>query len=285
MIELSKGGDGKNLQTIPDSVRIGGGSNKHKLLRDYAPRILIASIVSNQAKWLQRFLDGLEGLEYPPDRVSFAFLTGNNDDDTFELLDRFEMTHQCSLKWDKHNRKQCVWLKGMDILWDGFARFERLATLRNQLVFESLEDEEYVLMVDSDVVEMPANLLSSLVEADADIAAPMVYIEDYELYGNDYFYDTLAFRVGDAEFGHVTPYIPGCDSLPDHLTYIDSVGTCYLVSSAVFRAGVKYQGSETLSEQVGFCLRAKQAGFRIAVLPDVGVLHCNFEMYGERFKL
>ncbi|MEA1998146.1 MAG: hypothetical protein U9N61_02300 [Euryarchaeota archaeon] len=281
---MHRGEGGTNLQKIPDSVRIGGGSSKQKLLREYEPRILIASIVSNQGKWLDRFLGALDQLDYLTDRISFAFLTGNNTDDTFEILDRFEMTHQGPLKWDNHNRKQRVWLKGMDSSWDGITRFERLATLRNHLVFESLEDEEYVLMVDSDVLEMPVNLLSTLVNADADIVAPMVYIEDYELYGNDYFYDTLAFRVGDAGFGHTMPYIPGYSTLPDQLTYIDSVGTCYLVNSKVFRAGVKYQGSETLSEQVGFCRRANHAGFRIAVLPDVGVLHCNFEMYGERFK-
>jgi GT2 family glycosyltransferase len=278
--------DYKDMQLIPSGYRIGNSQGKVRMREreEQKPRVLIASIVSNQAKWLHRFLDAVEGFEYPVDRLTFAFLTGNNDDKTFDILDEFEVTHQARISWDTQQRKERVWLKGDDVAWDGFHRFVKLAMLRNHLVADSLTDEEYVFVVDSDVVEMPTDLLSSLAALDADIAAPMVYIEDYEFYGNGFFYDSLAFRVGDVGFGHLPPYIPGCDSLPDHLTYVDSVGTCYLVNSKVFRAGVKYVGGESLSEQVGFCECAKAAGFRVAVAPDVSVLHCNFELYGERFK-
>lgn len=274
------------MQQIPSGYRLGSpqGKVKRHELEEQEPRVLIASIVSNQAKWLYQFLDAIDDFKYPADRLTFAFLTGNNDDNTFSILDEFEVTHQGSLSWDRQQRKERVWLKGDDVVWDGVHRFDRLAKLRNHLVSGSLTDEEYVLMVDSDVVEMPTDLLSSLIAADADIVAPMVYIEDYELYGNNFFYDTLAFRVDGAQFDHLPPYIPGYESLPNLPTYIDSVGTCYLVSSAVFRAGVKYVGGEELSEQVGFCECAKEAEFRIAVLPTVDVLHCNFEQYGERFK-
>jgi GT2 family glycosyltransferase len=248
---------------------------------------MIASIVSNSEKWLPKFFEAIDGFTYPPELLSYAFLTGNNTDSTFEMLDDFEVTHQGTLSWDKgeNRRKEKVWLKGLEFKWDGISRFVKLATLRNHLIMESLEDEEYVLFVDSDVVKMPPDMLRSLLAVDADIVAPMVYIDNFREFEDTYFYDTLAF-IDDKNlnFEHTYPYVPGLKDLPSQPVYINSVGTCYLIDSKVFRAGVKYQGSETLSEQIGFCQRAKAAGFRVAVAPDVGVLHCNFELYGEEFK-
>lgn len=273
------------MQQVPG----GCGSSKAKIMcaNHSEPRIMIAVIVSNNEKWLPKFFEAIDGFDYPPEQLSYAFLTGNNSDNTFELLDAYEITHQGTLYWDKgeNSRKDKVWLKGLEFKWEGIPRFVKLATLRNHLIMESLEDEEYVLFVDSDVVKMPPSLLRSLLAVDAEIAAPMVYIENFREYNDTYFYDTLAFLGDDnRNFDHTYPYVPGLRTLPTLPIYIGSVGTCYLVDSKVFRAGVKYQGSDTLSEQVGFCQRARAAGFRIAVAPDVEVLHCNFELYGEEFK-
>lgn len=248
------------------------------------PRILIASIVSNQAKWLRRFLNAIDQLDYPREQITYAFLTGNNEDETFAILNEFELTHQGDISWDNFHNKDRVWLKGVDMDMGGVSWFLKLSMLRNLLIFEALEDEDYVLMTDSDIVDMPRDLIQRLMNVGADIVAPMVFIEDFREFGDAYFYDQLAFIKDGISFDYLFPYIPGYDFLPAKPVYVDSVGTCYLVSAQVFRSGVKYVSDEDTSEQIGFCQRVKRYGFKIAVNPDVRVLHVNFEQYGEKFK-
>jgi len=253
----------------------------------FSPRVLIASIVGpNQSRWLQRFLDSLDKLKYPHDKLTYAFLTSNSNDDTSEIINAFETTHQGDIKWDRFHNKGRVFLKGCDIDMGGVSRYMKLSTLRNLLLFEALEEEDYVLMVDSDIVDLPSDLIQQLMKTPGDVVAPLVMIEDFREFGDEYFYDRLAFIAKNGEpFDHFYPYIPDDDMLPSSPFEVASVGTCYLCKSSIFRNGVRYMSDENISEQIGFCNRVRQRGYNIFVNPNVRVLHVNFEKFGLQFKL
>lgn len=252
---------------------------------DSRPRVLIASIVGpNQSKWLQRFLGTVDNLKYPADKLTYAFLTSNSADDSFEIINEFELTHQGAIKWDHFHNKGRVFLKGCDIDVGSVSRYIKLSTLRNLLLFEALEEEDYVLMVDSDVVSMPPDLIQQLLNVSMDVVAPLVMIEDFRNFGDGYFYDMLAFIKDGRQFDHFYPYIPGCKDLPTTPFEVESVGTCCLCKSEIFRNGVRFMSDENTSEQIGFCNRVRQRGYRIFVNPNVRILHLNFEKIGETFK-
>ena len=253
---------------------------------DDRPRVMIASIVGpNQSKWLRRFLNTVDNLKYPADKLTYAFLTSNSADDTFEILNEFELTHQSDIKWDHYHNKGRVFMKGCDIEMGDISRYMKLSTLRNLLLFESLEEEDYVLMVDSDVVSIPADLIQQLLNVPmGDVVAPLVMIEDFRNFGDGYFYDRLAFIKDGMQFDHFYPYIPGCNDLPTTPFEVESVGTCCLCKSEIFRNGVRFMSDENTSEQIGFCNRVRQRGYRIFVNPQVRILHVNFEKFGRGFN-
>lgn len=250
------------------------------------PRVMIAALVSNQANCLDRFLSEVDNLNYPKEFITYAFLTGNNDDNTYDILAEFEQKHQGNLPWD--SSKGRVWLKGFDLDKNNGTRFSRLATLRNMLIDQALRNEDYVLMIDSDIVHIPDNLITELMsamkEAEADVVAPLIFIEEFREFGNTYFYDRLAFIKDGINFDHFYPYIPGYIALPDKPVFVDSVGACYLVSANVFRAGARcIPEIGDVSEQVTFCMDVRKYGFKIAVHPQLGVLHFNGEPHGIAF--
>lgn len=236
-------------------------------------KVMIASIVSNQEPWLMRFLDAIDKLSYPKEKLTYSFLTGNNEDNTYGILDEFRTTHNNAT------------LKRIDINVYNASRYGRLSTLRNLLIFESLEDEDYILFCDSDIIDMPPDLIEQLLSAtNADIIAPMVYIENYEKFGDNYFYDKLAFIKDGIHFNHYYPYIPNYKRLPSEPVYVDSVGTCYLCNTKMFRNGVRYEDDGYTSEQIMFCTCARQHNYKICIYPSVSVLHVNFESYGLSFR-
>lgn len=233
-------------------------------------KVLIASLVaSDQDKWLKRFLTAIDNLDYS--YKSYAFLVDNKKDKVFRMLNRFERTHP---------RVQIVEFK----ISFSLPRFSKLALLRNFLIASALNKEDYVLMVDSDIISLPSDLLQQLMKPDYNICAPLVFIEKFRKFGNAYFYDRLAFIYKGKNLNHTYPYIPDNIKLPITPFEMDSVGTCYLCNADVFRNGVWFNSDINMSEQVSFCSGARKQGYTVCLSPNVSVLHCNFEKHNIKFK-
>jgi len=221
-------------------------------------RVAIASLVRDQAKWLHRFLHGIAYLDYsqPQLNPAFAFLEGNSTDGSLDLLG----------EWLARQKKHGIPFQLRKIDMDKQLETPaRLAFLRNELL-KLVGDADYVLMIDADVVNIPADLLKRLLSHRKDIVAPMVMIE-----GTDAFYDTLAFRMGGLRFAP-NMRIWGTNPIP-----VDSVGTCYLMNKCV-ASQVRYGAGE--SEQVAFCNQAREKGFGVFVDPTLRIDHVNFTAYG-----
>lgn len=211
----------------------------------------MASLVAQREPWLERFLDCLGKLDYPEDSIRHAFLEGT----------KTPLLHE----WAKQN----TWIEESNAQISD--RLERLAYLRNLLVDKALKDEDYILWIDSDVVDFPASLITDLKRHNAHVVAPGVWIE-----GTEQFYDTFAFR---DIYGQRVPAF----NLPyKGFVEMGSVGTCYLVNAAVYRKlGVRYSGGD--SEQVTFCSEIRRLGQKVYADFDVRVLHANLPNYGVAF--
>jgi GT2 family glycosyltransferase len=139
-------------------------------------RILILTPVKDAAKHLEAYFAGLLKLTYPKELISLGILEGDSCDHTYELALRAAGAAQ-----DVFSRVN-VWKKdfGFHIppgveRWAPAIQLRRrgaLAKARNHLLFHSLEDEDWVLWLDVDVVEYPANIIEKLLAAGKDIVQP-----------------------------------------------------------------------------------------------------------------
>ena len=215
-------------------------------------KVCLATLVKNQYKWLRRFLTQIEKLNV--DR--YVFLCGENPKD-LQILYAWKLKH-----------KNChIYIK--EINEDN--RLKRLAKLRN-ILLDLATKNEYVFMVDSDIIKIPKNLVSFLLSLNKDIIAPFVYIEKtFPLQ----FYDTFAFRDLNG-----CRYFPFMNIVMHGVFEASSVGSCVLISPQV-KAKVRFESDGKESEWVMFCRKAREQGFKVWVCTKPYVLHANLPEYGE----
>jgi hypothetical protein len=140
------------------------------------PTVLILTPVKNATMFLNSYFAGLGRLTYPAASLSLGLLEGDSDDGTFE---RFEER----LK-DLRGRFADVriWQKNFDFRmpaglprWAHAFQLPRrkvLAKSRNHLLFRALDDHDWVLWLDVDVVEYPPDLIERLLATGRDIVHP-----------------------------------------------------------------------------------------------------------------
>ena len=97
--------------------------------------------------------------------------------------------------------------------------------------WQSMFKEDYFMLLDSDIVQIPSFAISEMIRVNQPIVAPYIYT-----YGTQYFYDTWKFRIGGrrlhAEF-------PAGLGLQRPIT-LDSAGGMMLVKSDVFKEVQSY---------------------------------------------
>lgn len=275
--------------------------------------ILVCSLFKNSEKYLDRFLDSLEynidyiyNDKYDVDKIDIelCFIEGSSEDNTFSVLKKF-----CKNIKDRYGIKYILEKNNIN---QSLERFDKLAILRNMLIKLGLKSKhDYVLFIDSDIIfdkDIIIKLVNSIEKNKVDVVAPMITIEKFRTYDNDYFYDQLAYvdRNGN-NFTHHFPYIP-IDNIDIkkiiHKEPIDmqSVGACYLAKSELFNLNdfqsfnitkcyreVKnkniyiYSGNGK-SEQVRFFENLKgNKENKIILDPGIKVLHINLENIGLKW--
>lgn len=318
----------KGLRKINDNIRW----SKLKT------NVLICSLFKDSTPYLNRFLDSLkDSIIYSKslnqlklisdndymeknkenkkvnDRsieIELCFIEGNSKDNTWEVLKKRckELNKEFEIKYilEKYNINESL------------ARFDKLAILRNMLIKIGLKNKHnYVLMVDSDVIfekDTIIKLLKSIEKYDVDIVAPLVTIEKFRTFNNEYFYDTLAFIDNKGKnFNHYFPYISEDNDIDSKIdsnkeikkiiskypVEIQSVGTCYIAKSEVynindfhsFSVSKCYKESLTKnicmyngngkSEQIRFFESLR--GTKIILDPKIRVLHINLENLGLKW--
>lgn len=244
------------------------------------PTLLILTPVKNAAAHLETYFRLLFSLTYPNRRISLGFLVGDSQDDTFDALTRALPILR------KQFRRVGLWQRdygfnvpdGIHRAHDVLQRERRtiLALSRNHLLFRALDDEEWVLWLDVDLIDYPKDLIEQLLAIDRDIVHPHCVLEP----GGPSF-DRNAWR--DQGRLHL-------DDLRDEgeIVPLDTVGgTVLLVRADVHRDGVifpaapygqpnaKIRADTPELETEGFGLMADDWGYRCWGLPHLEVIHSN----------
>lgn len=140
------------------------------------PSVLVLTPMKNAAPHLARYIELLEALDWPRDRLSLGIMEGDSRDGTWEQLvalrERFEaragrvtlLSRNYGFQSPDHVPR-----------WEpAYQRLRRatLARARNQLLFRALDDEQWVLWIDADLVAYPPDILHRLIESGCDLVMP-----------------------------------------------------------------------------------------------------------------
>lgn len=195
--------------------------------------ILILTVVKNASRWLPQYFDNISKLSYPAKYLSLAFLESDSTDGTYEMLE----TKLKELTGDFHRTKLIKKDFGYQMpkglpRWSSQFQIQRrsiLAKSRNHLLMGSLQDENWVLWLDIDVVEYPHDVIEQMLATGKEIIHPNCVHE----YGGESF-DLNAWK--DKGRLHMHDLRGG-----DDLQEIDSVGgTMLMVKADCHRDGLVF---------------------------------------------
>jgi glycosyltransferase involved in cell wall biosynthesis len=245
------------------------------------PNILILTPVKNAAEYLSGYVGGLQSLTYPRDWISVGLLEGDSDDATYahveERLDELRQTFRRVSLFKKDFGYRIP--PGVPRWSPGIQKERRsvLAKARNHLLFRALDDEDWVLWLDVDVIEYPPDVIERLLATGKDIVQPNCVYR----YGGRSF-DTNAWR--DHGKLHLHDLKEEGELVP-----LDSVGgTMLLIRADVHRDGLVFPafpyGLENPKirrdnawlgelETEGLGIMAADAGVQCWGMPNLEILH------------
>jgi GT2 family glycosyltransferase len=195
------------------------------------PKILILTPVKDAEPVLPHYFKQLKKLNYPRHAISLGFLESDSKDNTYgyiqSRLGELNAYYDSAKLWKKdynylipegaHRHTEEIQMQRRTIL----------AKSRNQLLFRALEDHDWVLWLDVDVVYYPRSILKTLLRLNKDILHPHCVIE----YGGQT-YDRNAWRAQGSLF---------LDDLREEgdMVELDAVGgTMLLIRADVHRDGL-----------------------------------------------
>ena len=250
------------------------------------PHILILTPLKNASPVLETYFSALSKLSYPPELISLGFLESDSRDDTYEHIAQ----HAAALSW--RYRRIGVWKRdfGFQIpagvpRWSPEWQVERRVTLarsRNHLLSRALADEDWVLWIDADVVDFPADIIERLLATGKDIVHPHCLIK---LDTEPRTFDLNAWR--DHGRLHMDDLRAEGDLVP-----LDSVGGTMLLvradahrdglifppflygkRSPLIRESVFFPSSQGEIESEGLGVMASDMGYECWGMPNLEILH------------
>jgi hypothetical protein len=252
-----------------------------------AASVLILTPVKNATAFLDRYFDGLATLTYDPSLLSLGLLDSDSDDETFGQFGA-RLARSCG-----HYASTSIWQRNFGYRmppghprWTHAFQLPRrkiLAKARNHLLFRALDAQDWVLWLDVDVIEYPADLIERLLAVGRDIVHPHCVLR----HGGPTF-DRNAWR--DHGRVHMDQQRGGPE-----LVRLDSVGgTVLLVRADVHRDGLIFPpfpygaasprvrrpgpfgaGIEGELETEGLGIMAADMGRQCWGLPNLEVLHAS----------
>ncbi|CAO3411538.1 glycosyltransferase [Azospirillum largimobile] len=251
--------------------------------------VLVLTPVKDAAAHLPRYLELLGRLDHDPSRLSLGFLEGDSRDGTHdwlagrlpELRQRYRrvtlLRHDHGFRPDGPRWAPAIQRR----------RREVLARARNRLLSGALEDEDWVLWLDADLVDYPPDLLARLLAAGRDIVVPHCVLPDGRTF------DLNSFRlegktVGEEDPRHLAdgifqpPRGAGRRYLGDfageEAVRLDGVGgTALLVRADLHREGLCFPpySHRGYIETEGLAVMAGDMGVTAWGLPDLRVVHAD----------
>ena len=141
-----------------------------------APTVLVLTPIKNAAPFLPRYVELLQSLTYPHQRISVGILESDSTDGSHTAaraaLDRLDGDFCRIGLWKRDFGYQ---IPPNTPRWANRIQVERrtvLARSRNHLLFHALADEDWVLWLDVDLVEYPPDLIDRMLATGKDIVQP-----------------------------------------------------------------------------------------------------------------
>ncbi len=261
----------------------------HPVAKPALSKVLVLTPMRDVAAHLPRYFELLARLRYPAEALSLGILEGDSTDGTAEQLtahlqnaaSRFNRVHWFQRHWQWLPQGP-RWLPELQP-----ARRAMLARCRNELLQQTLKDEEWVLWIDADLLDYPEDVLSRLLASGKDIVAPHCVLEP----GGRTF-DMNSFRFRDPKLkdsvedmrdevyvppeGGARAYLAEYRGTP--LLELDGVGgTMLLVRADLHRQGLVFPVAPYRGylETEGLAMMARDWGIRCWGLPDLEILHAR----------
>jgi len=257
------------------------------------PRISILIPLRNASRYVARCFELIDALDYPKDRLKITFVEGESKDDTVERLQGLIAPRKAHYRGINLSH----FTTGITIprrnRWRPQVQKKRraaIAQVRNHLISEGLDsDDDFALWIDVDVCDYPADILHSLLQAEAKIVTPdCTKSPGGPSYDKNAFLDTGSTKNGyyyrHAIGGLFQP--PASYSWRRHLhdlRYLTRVpltgvgGTMLLVHASVHRAGITFPDTpyDDLLETEAFAKWAADMGVVPVGLPQVEIRHVD----------
>ena len=243
-------------------------------------RVLILTPVKDARRFLDGYLAGLHRLTYSSDRLSLGLIESDSADDTFAALEA-RLPDLC-----RHFRRVGLWKRDFGYRlpegtprWMPHVQLMRRAVLarsRNHLLMRALDDEDWVLWLDVDVIDFPPDIVERLLATGRSIVQPHCVLD----YGGPTF-DRNAWR----DHGRLH-----MDALREEgtLVRLDAVGgTMLLVRADIHRDGLVFPSfpygranpaarpGQGELETEGLGLMARDMGHQCWGMPGLEILHAR----------
>ena len=145
-------------------------------MNDGDPKVLILTPIKDAARHLNRYVELVEALDWPGDRLSIGFLEGDSQDGTYALAQTLlpRLRQRCA-RAELFRRDFGFTMPPGTPRWaPAFQLLRRtvLARARNHLLFRMLENEDWVLWLDVDIVGYPPDVLRRLIGSGFMIVVP-----------------------------------------------------------------------------------------------------------------
>lgn len=251
-------------------------------------QVLVAVPVRDAADTIDVLCEQILALRYPRGQLSVAFLEGDSVDDSVDRLNAFARRHA-----DEFRRitviKRDFGTVTPSPRWDPAAqrgRRSHIARVRNELVRQALQDEDWVLWIDADIIRFPDDILATLLATGARIVHPngvripggvSMDLNAWTI-ERQLSHEAIAPWISDGllqpPMGHARLYLS--DQRYRDVVALHSVGgTMLLVDANLHRAGLLFPEKpyRYLIETEAFAAAACDLGIVPVGLPNVEVVH------------
>lgn len=140
------------------------------------PSVLVLTPMKNCARHLDTYFARLLRLDYPRDRLSLGVLEGDSTDGTFARLEEKAAASRSAFRRISLFRRDYGFSLPEGVpRWEAAYQLPRRVTLakaRNYLLSRALDDEDWVMWLDADVIDYAPNVLRRLLAFGKDIIQP-----------------------------------------------------------------------------------------------------------------
>lgn len=138
--------------------------------------VLILTPIKDAARYLEPYVARIERLEWPREVLSIGLLESDSRDESWPLLQRLRPRLEARCRRVTPVKRDFGFQMPTGVArWAPAYQLTRrsiLARARNQLLFRALNDEDWVLWLDVDVIQYPPDLIGRLLAVGLDIVHP-----------------------------------------------------------------------------------------------------------------